>query len=134
MSILMVANCPGCGKVFQKNLRNLCMNCVKLLESEFDVCFNYLRSNRKATTSQLSIDTGVSEQQIYTWIKDRRLPASDYPNLTYPCNSCSGPIRQEQMCYPCRSRLTREIRELQEKETIRTQSQGIGFRSRPSRY
>ena len=25
---LPVAHCPGCGKVFQKNLRNMCMHCA----------------------------------------------------------------------------------------------------------
>jgi flagellar operon protein (TIGR03826 family) len=129
----MVANCPGCGKVFQKNLRNLCMDCVKSLEGEFDICFNYLRSNRKATTNQLSADTGVPEQRIISWIKDKRLPAIDYPNLTYPCNSCGGPIRQESICYSCRSRLTKEIKEMQDKEALRSQPFGLGFRSRSQR-
>jgi flagellar operon protein (TIGR03826 family) len=132
MSTLMVANCPGCGKVFQKNLRNLCMDCVKSLESEFDVCFNYMRSNRKATTQELSTATGVSAQRIISWIKDKRLPAIDYPNLTYPCNSCGNPIRQENICYPCRSRLNKEIKELQDKETLR--AKGVGFISRTPRH
>jgi len=130
MSTLMVANCPACGKVFQKNLRNLCMDCVKMLEYDFDRCHNYLRGDRKATTVKLSAETGVSERQIISWIKDKRLPATDYPNLTYPCNSCGSPIRQENICYPCRSRLSREIKELRDKETLRTQTQGMGFRSR----
>jgi predicted amidophosphoribosyltransferase len=42
MSILMVANCPGCGKVFQKNLRNLCQDCVSNLQNEFDACDRYM--------------------------------------------------------------------------------------------
>ena len=133
MSILMVANCPGCGKVFQKNLRNLCLDCVKLLQSEFDACDRYLRSNRKSTTQQLSRATGVIEKQIIIWIKDRRLPISDYPNLTYPCNSCSEPIRQHEMCYSCRSRLTKEIREMQKKE-VKPVEHSSAYRSRTNRY
>ncbi|MEK3721706.1 flagellar protein [Paenibacillus sp. FSL H8-0034] len=129
MSILMVANCPGCGKVFQKNLRNLCQDCVSNLQNEFNACDRYLRSNRKATTEQLSEAVGVSVKQIIIWIKDKRLPVTDYPNLTYPCNSCREPIRQQEMCYPCRSRLTKDIREMQDKDASRVQ-QGFGFRSR----
>ncbi|TDF99276.1 flagellar protein [Paenibacillus piri] len=132
MCALMVANCPGCGKVFQKNLRNLCMDCVKKLEHEYEACYRYLLSNRKAATSDLSHATGVPESTIFSWIKDRRLSAIDYPNLTYPCNSCGGPIRQESLCQPCRNRLTRDIQEMRDKELRRTD--GSGFRSLSPRH
>ncbi|MDF2859383.1 MAG: flagellar protein [Neobacillus sp.] len=133
MSILMVANCPGCGKVFQKNLRNLCYDCVNILQAEYDTCDRYLRANRKSTTEQLSMATGVSAKQIIIWIKDRRLPVTDYPNLTYPCNSCSEPIRQQEMCYSCRSRLTKDIREMQEKEAKLVHN-SFAYKNRVNRY
>jgi hypothetical protein len=133
MSILMVANCPGCGKVFQKNLRNLCMDCVKSLQDEFDTCERYMRNNRKASTEQLSAASGVPVKQIIVWIKERRLPVTDFSNLTYPCNSCGEPLRQQEMCYPCRTRLTKDIREMQEKDAKKAY-QGFGFRSRVNRF
>ncbi|NHN28793.1 flagellar protein [Paenibacillus agricola] len=133
MSILMVANCPGCGKVFQKNLRNLCSYCVIALQSEFDACDRYLRSNRKSTTQQLSMATGVSEKQIMLWIKERRLSPSDYPNLTYPCNSCREPIRQQEMCMSCRTRLTNDIREMQAKE-VKPLIYNTAYKSHTNRY
>jgi flagellar operon protein (TIGR03826 family) len=132
MSLLMVANCPGCGLVFQKNLRNLCMDCMKSLDNEFDACIKYLRIHRKATTEELSESSGAPEKRIITWIKERRLSITDYPNLTYPCNSCGGPINQQDICFSCRTRLTRDIREMREKEAKQT-SQGFGFRSRIQR-
>lgn len=128
MSILAVANCPCCGKVFQKNLRNLCMDCIQALENEYDACCLYLRSHRKATTEELVQATGVSRLKITGWIKSKRLSVNDYPNLTYPCDSCGVPIRLNKLCYSCSTRLSREIRELQSEEK-KTFLPGIGYRS-----
>jgi predicted amidophosphoribosyltransferase len=133
MSILMVANCPGCGKVFQKNLRNLCLDCVKSLQNEFDTCDRYLRGNRRATTEQLSMATGVSVKQIIIWVKEKRLPEIDYPNLKYPCNSCSEPIRQQELCSSCRVRLTKDIHEMHAKE-VKVVQQNSAYKSRLNRY
>lgn len=116
MSILAVANCPGCGRVFQRNLRNRCMDCIQSIDNDFEACYRFLLNNRKATTEQLRNATGVSKQLITQWIKEHRLSVADFPYLTYPCNSCGGPIRQHNLCFPCSSRLTRDIRELQAKE------------------
>ncbi|MFH5184807.1 flagellar protein [Paenibacillus sp. TAB 01] len=130
MSILAVANCPCCGKVYQKNIRNLCMDCMRALDNDLDTCYTYLRSHRKATTEELRQATGVSVQLITEWIKSKRLSINDYPNLSYPCDSCGAPIRHQKLCFPCSTRLAREIRELQPKEPAAAQSAGIGYRSR----
>jgi hypothetical protein len=127
MSFLNVENCSECGRVHQKNLRNLCNDCMQLQNGEYEACYNYLRTNRKATNQELSSATGVMEQKIIAWIKEKRLSAVDYPNLTYPCNSCGDPIHNENLCLPCRSRLANEIRELKFKDQ---QVQGTGFRSK----
>ncbi|OXM88133.1 flagellar protein [Paenibacillus rigui] len=132
MSILAVANCPCCGKVYQKNLRNLCMDCIRVLENEYDECYAYLRTHRRATTEQLSSATGVSVRQIFSWIKAKRLSINDYPNLTYPCDSCGDPIKHQKLCFACSTRLTRDIRELQTKDS-KVYAIGIGYRSRLDR-
>ncbi|WP_248925353.1 flagellar protein [Paenibacillus hamazuiensis] len=130
MSVLMVANCPKCGKVFQKNLRNMCQDCMRAVDGDFQKCYSYLRMNRKATTEELNRDTGVSVQQITLFIKDNRLPLIDYPNLTYACASCGGPIRRNNICVPCATRLTAQINDMKEKEAKK--HQGVGFHSRRS--
>ena len=129
MSILAVANCPGCGRVFQRNLRNMCMDCIKSIDDEFEACYRFMLYNRRATTEQLRQATGVSQQRITQWMKDHRLSAADFPNLTYSCNSCGAPIRQHHLCLPCSSRLTRDIRELHAQEAKKIDP-GIGFYSR----
>ncbi|MFE5317100.1 flagellar protein [Paenibacillus sp. NPDC056579] len=128
MSILAVANCPGCGRVFQRNLRNMCTDCMKSLDSEFDICYRFMLQNRKATTEQLRSATGVSSQRLTAWIKEKRLSVKDFPHLSYPCNSCGVPIHQNQLCVSCSSRISRDIRDLLHKEE-KVASAGIGFRS-----
>ncbi|GFZ99358.1 hypothetical protein GCM10008018_52020 [Paenibacillus marchantiophytorum] len=113
---LSVANCPRCGKVFQKNLRNQCSDCSYSMDTILTSCLEFLRRNYRATNAQVYAATGVNPEQVYVWIKEGKLHLSDYPNLNYPCASCSKPIRQQKMCSDCTSRITRDIRELKDKD------------------
>lgn len=134
MSMLKVANCPKCGKVYQINVRNLCQSCRREADDELDKCNAYLRDNRKASTEALSEATGVSVHHIHAFIKDNRLPVSFFSGLTNPCKSCGSPIRQQQMCAPCRIRLIAEVRKLQEQEArARERDAGLQIRDRLNR-
>ncbi|MDQ0915738.1 flagellar protein [Paenibacillus sp. V4I5] len=113
---LMVANCPRCGKVFQKNLRNQCTDCSSSMDSMLTSSLEFLRKNHRSTNIQFSEATGVSQEQVHTWIKEGKLLLSDYPNLNYPCASCSKPIRGQKLCPDCAYRINRDIRELKEKD------------------
>lgn len=125
---LKVSNCPKCGNVFQKNLRNLCQRCVVESEQRYGNIKEYLRRNRKATTDEVSDITGIDRKEIVTFIKEGKLILSDYPALTYPCESCGCGIRQHKLCTDCSTRLSRDIRSMFEKENKQEQSKGIGFR------
>ncbi|MBP1988959.1 flagellar protein [Paenibacillus eucommiae] len=116
---LQVANCPCCGKVFQKNHRNQCIECSREIDAALNKCFDYLRRNHKSTEEQLTEATGVSAKYIQGWIKEGRLLITDYPNLNYPCCSCGAPIRKHKMCVDCSLRLNKEIQQLNEKEELR---------------
>ncbi|KRF12134.1 hypothetical protein [Paenibacillus sp. Soil787] len=113
---LMVANCPRCGKVFQKNLRNQCSDCSRSMDSMLTSSLEFLRKNYRSTNIQFSEATGVSHEQMYIWIKEGKLLLSDYPNLNYPCASCSRPIRVQKLCPDCSYRIDRDIRKLKEKD------------------
>lgn len=60
--------------------------------------------------------TGVSREMMLAWMKEGKLLLSDYPNLNYPCASCSKSIRQGKLCADCAYRITRDIKELQAKD------------------
>ncbi|MBP1962039.1 flagellar protein [Paenibacillus aceris] len=113
---LMVANCPRCGKVFQKNLRNQCADCSRSIDSLLQGCLDYLRRNHRSTNEQLNAAIGITSEQMYAWIKEGKLLLTDYPNLNYPCASCTKLIRQHKLCQDCTFRINREIKELNDKQ------------------
>ena len=113
---LLVANCPRCGKVFQKNLRNLCLDCSSGIDVLLNSSLDFLRKHHRSTCEQVSAATGATQEQLTAWMKEGKLLLSDYPNLHYACASCSRPIRKHKLCTDCTSRLNRDIRELRDKE------------------
>lgn len=112
-----LANCPRCGKLFARHFRDICQNCHKELEAEYEVCIEYLRKNKGATITVLSDDTGVSIKQITRFIREGRISLYNAPNLSYPCEVCGVLIRDGNMCDNCRSRLRTEVRNMETDET-----------------
>lgn len=121
-----VANCPKCGTVFDKNLRNLCPACSQQLDAVVKKLDDYMWKNQRATTQQLSDSTGVSMEQIIAFIKEDRLRARLYPNLTYPCEKCGAGIREARICYRCADELKQAFQTA--KPALEHRSGGSGFR------
>ncbi|NMO96611.1 flagellar protein [Paenibacillus lemnae] len=107
-----VGNCPRCGKLYALNLRDMCINCQKEIEQEYERCVEYLRKERGATIHEVSEATGVSIQQITRFVREGRISTVEAPNMNYPCEVCGILIRESNMCESCRSRLTKEIRQV----------------------
>jgi flagellar operon protein (TIGR03826 family) len=121
---LNVDNCPKCGAVFDKNLRNLCPACTSALNETVRKLDDYMWKHQRATTQQLHESTGVSLEQIYTFMKEDRLRTRLYPNLTYPCEKCGSGIRDAKICYRCANELKTAFHQEKRDELKR----GIGFR------
>ncbi len=109
-----VENCPRCGKIFAKNFRDVCPNCIREIDKEYETCANFLRKNKGATIIELSDETGVSIKQITKFIREGRISMINAPNLSYPCESCGTLIRDSHICDSCRSRLDKEKRNMLE--------------------
>ncbi|WP_281886739.1 flagellar protein [Paenibacillus sp. YYML68] len=129
MSMLKVANCPKCGKVFQKNMRNLCQPCQQACDNQYEQCHAYLLRHRTASTEEVSEAVNVPAAVIHGLIKENKLPVSYFAGLTFPCESCGSPIRQHKLCACCKSRLDSDIRELKEREA-KDRERGSGFHVR----
>jgi hypothetical protein len=127
---LMVGNCPRCGKVYQKNVRNQCIDCSREMDSALFRCLDFLRRNHKSTNEQVSEAIKVSHEQIYTWLKENRLYISDYPNLNYPCATCGGSIRKNKLCTECSVKLSKEIQNLNSNRNTGISSNIGGFKIR----
>ncbi|WP_052487372.1 hypothetical protein [Gordoniibacillus kamchatkensis] len=116
---LTVDNCPRCGAIFNKNLRNLCPNCMKQMDDMLEVCESYLLRHDKATTEQLQQATGVPMDVIMKFIKEeRKLSTKFYPNLTYPCEKCGRGIREARICAKCGTELLEAFRPARPAEPI----------------
>lgn len=104
-----IDNCPRCGRIYVKNVMELCQSCVKELEKQYEICVKYLREHRTATIQELSDATDISIKEITRFIREGRISIANAPNMTYPCEVCGMLIREGHMCDSCRSRLTKDL-------------------------
>lgn len=111
-----VANCPRCGKIYVKGFAEMCPNCLKDLEQQYEKCLKYLRENKGITINDLSEATGVAIKQITKFIRDGRISIMHAPNMSYPCEVCGTLIRENTICESCRSKLVKDVRNNAEDE------------------
>lgn len=119
MSINNLDNCPRCGKIYVKNFKDICPNCMKEIDTMYEKCLKYLREHRSCTIQELSDETKVSVNQITKFIREGRISIKNSPNMGYPCDSCGTIIRENQLCDPCRKRLTTDATNAAHDEKIR---------------
>ncbi|AJE52125.1 flagellar protein [Paenibacillus jamilae] len=119
-------NCPRCGKLFVKNVRGICQNCIKEIEVEYEHCVKHIRENKGIHMHELSEATGVSVKQITTFIREGRISIANAPNMTYPCEVCGIPIRDGHMCDSCRTRLTKDLNQAIRESSNQDQSNNMG--------
>ncbi len=119
-------NCPRCGKLFIKNVRGICQNCIKEIEIEYERCVKHIRENKGIHMHELSEATGVSVKQITTFIREGRISIANAPNMTYPCEVCGIPIRDGHMCDSCRTRLTKDLNQAVRESSNQDQSNNMG--------
>lgn len=119
---LSVAHCPGCGNIFQKNLRFLCASCMAQEDGQIDAIELALRRNRFLNNEQVSESTAIPVQRIQTLIRHGRLKLFSYPNLADACDLCAGPTRQGKLCEPCLKRLKGDIEQDREKHKAKRET------------
>ncbi|TJY41944.1 flagellar protein [Cohnella pontilimi] len=106
-----LANCPRCGKLFSRQARNVCPNCIATMEKEYETCVAYLKENKHhCTMHDLSEATGVSVRQIKEFIREGRISMDGAPNMSYPCDSCEQPIREGHLCENCKADLQKQMK------------------------
>lgn len=107
-------NCPRCGRLYARGLREMCPACVRVIEEEYERCVKYLRENRGATIHELSEAVNVTVRQITKFIREGRISLLDAPNMSYPCEVCGFLIREGGLCDACRQRLAKDMRNAEE--------------------
>lgn len=117
-------NCPRCGKLFAKGLKDVCPSCVREIDKEYQNCADFLRENKGSSIHEVSDATGVSIRQITKFIREGRISIVNAPNLSYPCESCGTLIRDNHLCDDCRTRLTKAAKTLQS-ESAKAQAEKL---------
>jgi len=112
-----LANCSRCGKVFVKSIRDVCQSCHQEEEEAFRVVYRFLtkRENREATVMEVVKATGVEEELIIKFIKQRRLRTSEFPKLAYPCKRCGVDIVSGRLCANCAEELRNDLEQHEKK-------------------
>ncbi|KGE20405.1 TIGR03826 family flagellar region protein [Paenibacillus wynnii] len=102
-------NCPRCGRLYLKNIMDMCQVCVKDLEHQYEICVKYLRENKGTNIQELSDATDISIKEITRFIREGRISIAGAPNMMYPCEVCGTLIRDGHMCENCRTRLRKDF-------------------------
>lgn len=108
-----LVNCPQCNKVFVKTVRNICPDCYRKEEEAFRKVHRFLskRENREATILEIVEATGVEEELIIKFIREKRLLTSRFPKLTYPCEKCGTEIVTGKLCKQCSEDILHEFKQ-----------------------
>jgi flagellar operon protein (TIGR03826 family) len=104
-------NCIRCGKLFVKTTRDICQDCYKEEEKQFQIVYQFMkkRSNRQATVSEIVDETAVAEELIIKFVKEKRLRASQFPNIAFPCEKCGADIQQGRLCSSCSAAISADL-------------------------
>lgn len=102
-----LGNCERCGTVFAKTIRDICPKCYREEEEAFQKVYRFLtkRKNREATLKEIVAATGVEEELIIKFMKQKRLRTSQFPKLAYPCEKCGIDIIEGRLCFNCSSEI-----------------------------
>lgn len=131
-----VMNCPRCKKLFHKVRQNVCPDCVKEIDREYEKCYKFMRKkeNRACNVHDLSEATGVSVNQITMFILDGRLSIDNNPNMSYPCRSCGEPLRAGSLCDHCTGNLKKIASYMKEDEQKRREEEALEKLERSALY
>lgn len=95
-----LGNCPRCRKLYLK-IRDICDECYQKQEHDFVKVAAHLREDPGDTIQEVSDATKVSVGQIRQFILQGRILASNFPNLSYPCEICGTLIHKGKTCKNC---------------------------------
>jgi len=95
-------NCPQCNKLFAYTIRNLCPECSKKEDENFDKVRDYIYSTPEATIEEVSKNTGVPIKTVLEYLKEGRLMLRDNnTNILLHCEVCNEPILTGRLCEKC---------------------------------
>jgi ribosomal protein L32 len=106
-----VINCKSCGKLVVRQSSDLCIDCIRKDDTDFEKVRESLRERRKIRTSpnDVEIGTGVSLDTVFRYMKEGRLLIYKISQMEIMCESCGKASRDGTICAACRDRLRRDL-------------------------
>lgn len=118
-----VGNCPRCGKVYVKNVKSLCPDCLREDEQMYEQVYRYLRDHPRSTATQVAEGTGVPEERVLAFLRDGRIQAAEWLNVEYPCERCGTTISTGRYCEKCAKEVQSSLRSLATQLQVASQSE-----------
>lgn len=101
-----LANCIECGKVFVKQLDNICPACVKVRENEIDIIREWITKKEFPKLQNIEAETGISESNFRKNLLEGRIKA--FKKVIANCEVCGKETNLETkniICKDCRGSL-----------------------------
>lgn len=104
-------NCRRCGVLYRFRGYNVCNSCLNKDEEDYQKVREFLEKCPKASTMELSQNTGVDVSVINRFLREGRLSAEGFTPATgaFTCEVCGVSINQGRYCESCLRKLRNEI-------------------------
>ncbi len=99
-----LANCPRCGKLFNKMAIDICKDCQKEEDKLLSETQEYLRQNRSASKVEILNDIDVEPWMLEKWVNENRINIIDQNDLMGKryCVECGRELKiQGNVCKTC---------------------------------
>jgi hypothetical protein len=103
-----LTNCQECGGVMVTNPSGMCLTCLRNEELAEDKVAEYLRETVRASIDEIAKATGVKAKVILRMIQRGRVTSN--VQISYPCETCGGPILVGRLCDNCAKNITDQIK------------------------
>ncbi len=104
-------NCSRCGKLYVFSGQQLCPDCFKEQEDDFEKVRAYLQEHPGANLEQVHQATGVDRSTILHFMRTGRLTAREGFAKELCCERCGRPLASGRLCTECRSELSRRLKD-----------------------
>ena len=101
-----IMQCTLCRKPFCSYGRNICPNCLEILDKHFNTVRDYLDEHPNACVETVSNATGVSQKTILYLVKEGRLVMGENAGGVLTCEMCKKTISLGRLCEKCKGTLS----------------------------
>ena len=96
---MTMKECPACREEVDKD--DLCPDCKKIEEEDYDKVYKYVRQNPGATIDKVAEDTSVVRKKVVKFLKEGRLKGTQIASDELKCISCGASIPGGKVCSKC---------------------------------